>query len=486
MTSGILLQSSGRLRAVNCSFILLVTVLKNITIFYHSREGIRYSIVIENITISCPRNSRLKMFNTTIDIEKLSSPLFSRWLMFNDVIYICETCPTGQYSLQGGYLEQKTNPLRRKSSGDIIPLSSTETSKAAWSPSTVVQDLHSYIFTDVTCHLCPYGGTCHHGIQAKAIYWGLQQSGIVSFYKCPSGYCCSQVTCTTYNVCQNHRSGILCSKCKTGYSEVLFSPNCIPDEECKQFWFIPVAVLMLLIYTLFLMYQNDIKTFVFGSPMGTKTFQQWFSRGSQGNRKQRIDVRTQSQKDDNDTKFRDKDEGGIFLILIFYYFQDAAIVHFTPVYSKPTVPKVVKLKKFVGSLFKFQLDPLVFAGNLCPFAGLNPVTKVCFKFLSVPFLLFTLIIVNLISKVCCSRTSSTNLASKSTMALMLALLFSYQKLASSLFSLVYCVPLADDSVLFIDGSVKCLQYWQIVILIYIILCIVPFWPLYCDCAKLFK
>ena len=254
---------------------------------------------------------------------------------------------------------------------------------------------------------------------------------------------------------------------------MLFSPSCTPDEECKQFWFIPVAVLMLLMYDLFLMYQNDVKTFVFVSPMGTKPFQQWFSRDSQGNRKERIDVMTQSQKDDKNTNFTDKDEGRIFLILIFYYFQDAAIVHFTPVYSKPTVPKVIKLKKFVGSLFKFQLDPLVFAGNICPFPGLNPVTKVCFKILSVPFLLFTLIIVKLISRVC-SRTSSTNLASKSTLALMLALLFSYQKLASSLFSLVYCVPLADDSVLFIDGSVKCLQYWQIVILIYIILCIVPF------------
>ena len=78
MTSDILLQSSGPLRVMNCSFILLVTVLKNISIFYHSREGIRYSIVIQNITISCPKNSRLKIFNTTIDIEKLSSPFFSQ------------------------------------------------------------------------------------------------------------------------------------------------------------------------------------------------------------------------------------------------------------------------------------------------------------------------------------------------------------------------------------------------------------------------
>ena len=348
-------------------------------------------------------------------------------------------------------------------------------------PLLSVKAVHNYVYTDVICHMCPYGGTCRHGIQTKANYWGLQQNGIVSFYKCPSGYCCSQVTCTTYNVCQNHRSGILCSKCKTGYSEVLFSPSCIPDEECKQFWFIPVAVLMLLMYALFLMYQNDIKTYVFGSPIGVKTFYQWVSTWSSQREKQLSKDKEKNQGDDDGTNFTDRDEGGIFLILIFHYFQDAAIVNFTPVYSKPTAPIVIKLKKFVGSLFKFQFDPLMFAENLCPLTGLNQVTKVLFKLLSIPFLLLTLITVCWISKVCSRPVifqkyipTFKKLAHKSSLALMLALLFSYQKLASSVFSLVCCVPLADDSVLFIDGSVECLQGWQILILIYIVLCIVPF------------
>ena len=60
------------------------------------------------------------------------------------------------------------------------------------------------------------------------------------------------------------------------------------------------------------------------------------------------------------------------------------------------------------------------------------------------------------------------------MAIMLAILFSYQKLASSAFSLVYCVPVADDKVLYVDGGVKCMQNWQIAVLFYIYLCIVPF------------
>ena len=63
---------------------------------------------------------------------------------------------------------------------------------------------------------------------------------------------------------------------------------------------------------------------------------------------------------------RQTDEGGIFLILLFYYFQDAAIVHFYPIYAEATDPLIALVKQFLGGLFKFQLDILLFAGNICP------------------------------------------------------------------------------------------------------------------------
>ena len=101
MVSGIMVKSHSHLSVTNCSFRLLTPFVKNVSIFYHSREGIKHSISIQNISISCPRNSRLTASNTTIDIKDLSSPIFSLKLSFNDVIYICETCPVGQYFYKG-------------------------------------------------------------------------------------------------------------------------------------------------------------------------------------------------------------------------------------------------------------------------------------------------------------------------------------------------------------------------------------------------
>ena len=77
MASGIMVKSHSHLSVTNCSFRLLTPIAKNVSIFYHSREGIKHSISIQNISISCPRNSRLTTLNTTIDIKDLSLPIFS-------------------------------------------------------------------------------------------------------------------------------------------------------------------------------------------------------------------------------------------------------------------------------------------------------------------------------------------------------------------------------------------------------------------------
>ena len=185
-----------------------------------------------------------------------------------------------------------------------------------------------------------------------------------------------------------------------------------------------------------------------------------------------VSTEQQHQEDSNN------DEGGIFLILLFYYFQDAAIVYFTPIYAQAADPIVVMIKEFLGGLFKFQLDILVFAGNICPFPGLNPVTKVWFKLLFVPSVLTVLVTVYVLSKIMLLRRSSKRkwekVAGKASMALILAILFSYQRLATSTFSLIYCVPVADGSVLFIDGGVKCQETWQTGLMFYIFICVVPF------------
>lgn len=56
----------------------------------------------------------------------------------------------------------------------------------------------------------------------------------------------------------------------------------------------------------------------------------------------------------------------------------------------------------------------------------------------------------------------------------LALLFTYQKLATTSFTLLNCVPVGNRSVLFVQGTIECYQTWQYVVAVYTATCIIPF------------
>ena len=520
LTGGMILHSySGNLYIFDTSFEVLHTSPNAVSALFHSGGEIRYSLTANNITVHCPINSRLKLQNMTNDLHQIKNNLLipRKSLTLNELIYSCELCSEGYYSLSEGYIRHIVEEISSRKKREV----DNSTSEALFAPppppppppvppirpASIIFS-HEIFYTDVMCHICPYGGVCLNGIKAKANYWGMEVEGVVTFYSCPPGYCCSEPTCNIYNECKEHRIGTLCSKCEPGYSEALFSTTCLLDDQCNQYWLIPVTALLIFLYAMFLMHQNDPKDFVLGAPIGKNTFKRTVSKWTQSRKLRKLEqqprilqvtqakisngraskpvqneneVITEETVADDQQKFdnSNNDEGGIFLILLFYYFQDAAIVSFKPIYAKATDPIVTLVKDFLAGLFKFQLDVLVFAGNICPFPGLTPVSKVWFKLLFVPFVVVTLLTIYGFSKTMLLRqrtlkTKWEKIAGKAAMALMLATLFSYQRLASSCFSLIYCVPVADGSVLFIDGGIQCLESWQIVMVFYIFMCVVPF------------
>ena len=528
--SGILFQSySNTVYLQDVHFKLSRPTNKNISILYHSKDTVKYSISMLNITIECPLNTRLVAQNTSIDMESQAQFLgyTFKLLKLNDLIYSCEQCSHGSYALEAGFFQHTSQltdifipPRRIKRSLETdIFLSNNASSSVSEDIHTAVppsapppappvllppppppppffsippppvlgvDTIHHLYSPQVTCNICPFGGICHDGIAAKTNYWGLQNEGLVTFYKCPPGYCCASKTCEPYNDCQKNRVGVLCSQCAAGYSEALFSPSCLPDDQCTHYWFFFVTILLVCLYAMFLLFQVNLKDFVLGAPIGRDTLQRKITAAwtvkRKVNMKHTLAIGTkQISLEQNTSKSEEietrKDEGGIFLILLFYYFQDAAIVHFHPVYAEAADPIVALIKRFVGGLFKFQLDLMIFAGNICPFPGLTPVMKVWLKLLFIPSLFIILVTIFVVSKAKMSKAGSRKwqiLCGKASTAIMLAILFSYQKLASSAFSLVYCVPVSDHNVLFLDGSIQCLQFWQVVVFIYIYLCIVPF------------
>ena len=268
-----------------------------------------------------------------------------------------------------------------------------------------------------------------------------------------------------------------------GYTEALFSAKCIKETDCKDQWIIVLVIFLAFAYSTFLLFQKNVKDFIFGPPLGKNTFT-----------KRAIQLKVKSESEENAKETRDhpqvettelswdardtneeKDEGGMFLILLFYYFQDASIVRINTIYGSSDSAVVNSIKEIIGGIFKFRLD---LAKTVCAVPGLSPSTKVVFKLLFVPLVLGILIVTYAVSLFFKKRASKSKiwdfLVRRSVQAIVFAILFSYQKLATSLFKLVNCVTINGQSVMFIDGEIDCYTIGQIIVLFLLVLCICPF------------
>ena len=484
-------------------------------------------ISLTNVEITCSDNSRLTLETTTkIDLNWYSSNRFQQYKVLQ---CYCVPCPESFYTLETGLY---------RTSGPAMSLPGIPLRKVTFGPpppppiSVGVRYVHNVTHVDFPCEPCPYGGQCSGTLHSKLNYWGYRTHNRVKFYSCSNGYCCTHKQCNKFDQCATFKWGTLCGACEKGYSEALFSVKCVPNSQCKDYWMLVVGLLLSLVYATFLLFQNDVKDFVYSAPIGKATIASSIRRdeaavgavpkstvkvdahpnGNCENEKTKNHVQSPNQdkhdqvqmhtlsstsshfqKDSNskpnfgneiskEPTMTDKtEEGGIFLILLFYYFQDASIIQVTTPYEPPEDFEIKTLKKVIGGLFSFQLRVLHLADSVCVFQGTTPGIKIIVKLLFIPTIFVFLSAAYGICK--CTTLSKpdapvNNLAkkfqAKIPVAIMLAILFSFQKLAASAFSLVSCVPFERTSVLFIDGNLECYTYWQIIIIIYISISILPF------------
>ena len=225
-----------------------------------------------------------------------------------------------------------------------------------------------------------------------------------------------------------------------------------------------LSLLLAITYATFLLFQKDVKDFLIGKPLGIKTFISSKKQKSVSGEQPILETKN--------------DQGGVFLILLFYYFQDAAIIEFTPIYAKSESELIKTAKKIIGGLFKFRLDVLHLAKSVCSFPDLLPVGKVFLKLSFLTLLFVILILFFLLTKRLALKGKRQNwktLSEKASVAVIFSLLFSYQKMAGSCFKLAYCVPVLDKIMLFIDANQECwTSFWQIALMIYTATCLVPF------------
>ena len=496
-TQGDVFYSNGYAKIRSCTFVVK-SAEDHVTILRHS--GDHWSMNVEGLWFQCPMGHRLLMINTTSH-RIIYDVGLKRSHKLDQLSYYCQTCGENQYSMDFGYLNYTL--MNNATEYFTLLINGEEPFRS-----------HSvnFAYGNITCHECPYGAACDHGIRAVPNFWGYIDGEYAAFQHCPPDYCCSDTKCTSINACAEHRHGRLCGRCDPGFSEAMFSAKCVPDESCRQHWIWPLTLGMGILYGLFLVFQNDLRDFLYSWPAKSRHP----CSGAPGTcwlncrRKRRVEedlvmdmheavngkcptVETEGQESakgegtTNETPHPPKEGGGGFLITLFYYFQDALLLHVDTVYTQ-TVSKVQKqIKSLLLGLFRFRLDFYQFLDDVCPFSGLTPVTKEFVKTLFVPYMLCVFGIFYLLYK--WGRIFGTKhesrrrqeeqeaekpFSTKLAAGFILAFLFTYQKLATSTFTLLNCVPVANDSVLFIDGTYTCFQFWQYCVMAYAFTCVLPF------------
>ena len=224
------------------------TAENHVAVVRHS--GNHWSIEVSEVTIQCPQGYRLRVTNTSA--YGVTPVGLRRSYKLDQLSYFCESCARHKYSLDYGYLNYS---LTYSEFAYYTLLINGEKPQAAYSG--------TYQYHDIRCMQCPYGGKCQQGITAVANFWGYVYDREIRFQHCPKGYCCSSTDCGHYDTCAKYRTGRLCGACVPGYSEALFSSSCVPNGECDSTFLWPLAILSGFLYALFLLFQKDMRDFMF-------------------------------------------------------------------------------------------------------------------------------------------------------------------------------------------------------------------------------
>ena len=383
-------------------------------------------------TIRCPTGRRVKLDQSEVtdrfefERKKKKKGFGSAgddpcWMKLNFVKIFCEECPDTFYSLQRGW----TTGLKIKQVTE--------------------------------CLKCPYGAWCENGkVKAKDNFWGLNISTIpprLQYFRCPLEYCISPSNSNyyVYNGCHGSRTGVLCGKCLDGYSEALYSTSCRKNMKCYDHWFWLASAIYVVVFASYLVFKPPILSQMYKQSL-------WFKR------KPTSSYASPFQHEDN----KPHDSG--YLKIIFYFYQVAELVMIKSpeetLHMVPIIPPVI-------AIFNFQVKTL--DGSIgCPFPGLTVVTKELFRCLK---FLATLISIGFIYAIHRAASTSRYICAPS-LALYLAvaletLLLGYERLADTTLKLMHCVPMGTDWRLFVDGNIPCWQWWQYLLIAFIVAFIVP-------------
>jgi hypothetical protein len=328
---------------------------------------------------------------------------------------------------------------------------------------TVIKDRNTYkcYYINVQCEQCP---TETFTLERGDLVFN--KSNNIQCQQCPRGG-------------DGNRSGTICGQCPEGMSESLFSTQCISNTECSlNYFFILGVIALIVLYLVFFLFHKEILSF-----LRTSLFRNRLSSS--------ISRRTEQGNTDGNTS----SSSGMIKIF-FYYYQVCYFLRRSVGSSK----RGEFLHNFEDAISRVMNMVVINLPSFnCPLKNLRPVPKIVvlhsvgYCLLGLLFLLYLINKLFLMSRrlkrdsdrrtslqYITARSNQTSSASKSSFSKRLLSAFTYISLlmyassAQLCLSLLHCVPVGEDQVVFLDGNIKCYQTFQYFFLAYVISSILPF------------
>ena len=366
------------------------------------------------------------------------------------------------------------------------------------------------------CKTCPKGADCAHTeIKSLPGYWGYKDGTTFHFVRCPSKYCCEDSPCPGVSSCAEGRYGTLCGRClKPNYTESLFTKRCVSTKACVHGWAFAATVFIAMFYAMAMLLHRDLKNqivIIFSilkgdesqginyfryrnkkiyekqpKLKGMKAEAETMAASVTGAVRNKVardtvtssyvtvtngnDIRNAKHKDDSEKK---KDTSSKSVQLLLYYIQDAQL--FSVSYANlDLVEGHVVRTAFLG-IAQFSLDIVILVSNVCiPEPFIHPTGKLLLKAIIGPLVLVMYALGFLMVKNMCSINMKNILYPRMITATLLIMLFSYQKIIFTTFTLLKCVTIGDSRVMFVDGHVTCLSGWQYIFFFVVIFNFFPF------------
>ncbi len=350
------------------------------------------------------------------------------------------------------------------------------------------------------CLECPYGAVCSgNNVVPRSNYWGYWKDGALIFLRCPTHYCwsgTSEILHIRFNSCDGHRAGVLCGGCEDSFSLSILSNKCISNTKCgNQLSFWLLSVFASFAYTLWYSFKDDILSFplkcVKNCKYPTKIGQET-KQPNQSNKTATVDAGL--KKESSPPNFHVGKEGnkfwedfsttnvskGYFGIVAYFIQMSAAMsvhIEFHENEQKGTFLEFISriVEHFVG----IDLSTM----DMCPFIDLTTAQKYGHRllFLLSLYISWYVLYIMVILAMLKSKTRNgkcNHLISSLKLKLLQGMVditkYTYTAFCSLVFTSVVCVPLGKNSVWWYDGKNVCLQSWQIGMIAFAIIHIIPF------------